>query len=50
MKVQAADGLSFAVPVDAVAKIIEHFKKRGYVSIFIYSTAFIITCKYNQLA
>ncbi|XP_044468236.1 putative protease Do-like 14 isoform X2 [Mangifera indica] len=27
----AADGLSFAVPVDAVAKIIEHFKKRGRV-------------------
>ncbi|EXB75761.1 Putative protease Do-like 14 [Morus notabilis] len=31
MKVYAADGLSFAVPIDSVTKIIEHFKKRGYV-------------------
>lgn len=29
MKVAAADGLSFAVPIDSVVKIIEHFKKRG---------------------
>lgn len=31
MKLLAADGLSFAVPVDSVAKIIEHFKKNGRV-------------------
>ncbi|XP_024026917.1 putative protease Do-like 14 [Morus notabilis] len=31
MKVYAADGLSFAVPIDSVTKIIEHFKKRGRV-------------------
>ncbi|RZC67896.1 hypothetical protein C5167_011586 [Papaver somniferum] len=31
MKVFAADGLSFAVPIDAVSKIIEHFKKNGRV-------------------
>ncbi|XAR52621.1 HtrA2 peptidase [Bertholletia excelsa] len=31
MKVQAADGLSFAVPVDSVSTIIEHFKKNGRV-------------------
>ncbi|KAL5783899.1 hypothetical protein ACOSP7_008928 [Xanthoceras sorbifolium] len=31
MKVLAADGLSFAVPVDSVAKIVEHFKKNGRV-------------------
>ncbi|KDP23488.1 hypothetical protein JCGZ_23321 [Jatropha curcas] len=31
MKVLAADGLSFAVPIDSVAKIIEHFKKSGRV-------------------
>lgn len=30
MKVLAADGMSFAVPVDSVVKIIEHFKKNGY--------------------
>lgn len=35
MKVLAADGLSFAVPIDSVAKIIEHFKKSGYVYCFI---------------
>jgi HtrA serine peptidase 2 len=29
MKVFAADGLSFAVPVDAIAKIMEHFRKQG---------------------
>ncbi|KAJ0079995.1 hypothetical protein Patl1_22568 [Pistacia atlantica] len=33
MKVLAAAGLGFAVPVDSVAKIIEHFNKKGYVSI-----------------
>ncbi|KAJ9180250.1 hypothetical protein P3X46_008519 [Hevea brasiliensis] len=31
MKVLAADGLSFAVPIDSVIKIIEHFKKSGRV-------------------
>uniref|UniRef100_A0A2N9FBJ5 PDZ domain-containing protein n=1 Tax=Fagus sylvatica TaxID=28930 RepID=A0A2N9FBJ5_FAGSY len=29
MKVLAADGLSFAVPIDSVSKIILHFKKSG---------------------
>ncbi|KAL6129595.1 hypothetical protein ACLB2K_072945 [Fragaria x ananassa] len=32
MKVLAADRLSFAVPIDSIAKIMEHFKKNGYVS------------------
>ncbi|KAK9073385.1 hypothetical protein SSX86_007709 [Deinandra increscens subsp. villosa] len=31
MKVLAADGLSFSVPVDSVSKIIEHFKTKGRV-------------------
>ncbi|PIA61507.1 hypothetical protein AQUCO_00300788v1 [Aquilegia coerulea] len=31
MKVAAADGLGFAVPIDSVSKIIEHFKKNGRV-------------------
>ncbi|XP_010025200.2 putative protease Do-like 14 [Eucalyptus grandis] len=31
MKVLGADGLSFAVPIDSVSKIIEHFKKSGRV-------------------
>ncbi|PON39499.1 Peptidase S1C [Parasponia andersonii] len=31
MKVLAADGLSFAVPIDSVTKIIEHFKTSGRV-------------------
>ncbi|KAF4352079.1 hypothetical protein G4B88_002186 [Cannabis sativa] len=31
MKVLDADGLSFAVPIDSVNKIIEHFKKSGRV-------------------
>lgn len=31
MKVLAADGLSFAVPIDSVSRIIEHFKKSGRV-------------------
>ncbi|KAJ4846299.1 putative protease Do-like 14, partial [Turnera subulata] len=31
MKLLAADGLSFAVPIDSVTKIIEHFKKSGRV-------------------
>ncbi|XP_038717292.1 uncharacterized protein LOC120010585 [Tripterygium wilfordii] len=31
MKVLAADGLSFSVPIDAVSKIIEHFNKSGRV-------------------
>lgn len=30
MKVLAADGLSFAFPIDSVTKIMEHFKKSGY--------------------
>lgn len=30
MKVAAADGLGFSVPIDAVTKIIEHFKTKGY--------------------
>lgn len=38
MKVMAADGLSFSVPIDAVRKIIEHFKKNGYV------VGFFCTC------
>lgn len=29
MKVLAADGLSFSVPIDSVSKIIEHFKTKG---------------------
>lgn len=31
MKVLAADGLGFAVPIDSVTKIIDHFKNRGRV-------------------
>lgn len=31
MKVAAADGLGFSVPIDAVTKIIEHFKTKGRV-------------------
>ncbi|KAJ9557097.1 hypothetical protein OSB04_011711 [Centaurea solstitialis] len=31
MKVMAADGLSFSVPIDSVSKILEHFKKNGRV-------------------
>ncbi|RXI01826.1 hypothetical protein DVH24_015175 [Malus domestica] len=31
MKVYAADGLSFAFPIDSVTKIMEHFKKSGRV-------------------
>lgn len=31
MKVMAADGLSFSVPIDSVSKIIEHFKRNGRV-------------------
>lgn len=31
MKVLAATGLGFSVPIDSVSKIIEHFKKRGRV-------------------
>ncbi|KAL0403726.1 UNVERIFIED_CONTAM: putative protease Do-like 14 [Sesamum radiatum] len=30
MKVLGADGLNFAVPIDSVSKIIEHFKTNGY--------------------
>ena len=30
MKVLVADGLSFAVPIDSVSKIIDQFKKKGY--------------------
>jgi len=35
MKVAAADGLSFSVPIDSVCKILEHFKRNGYVFGFI---------------
>ncbi|XXG89535.1 hypothetical protein AAC387_Pa12g1513 [Persea americana] len=31
MKILAADGLSFAVPIDSVAKIVEQFRKNGRV-------------------
>lgn len=31
MKVSGADGLNFAVPVDSVSRIIEHFKRNGRV-------------------
>ncbi|XP_059648493.1 putative protease Do-like 14 isoform X2 [Cornus florida] len=31
MKVLAADGLGFSVPIDSVSKIIDHFKKNGRV-------------------
>ncbi|CAH1444218.1 unnamed protein product [Lactuca virosa] len=31
MKVLAADGLSFSVPIDSVSKIIDHFKTNGRV-------------------
>ncbi|XP_068654933.1 putative protease Do-like 14 [Aristolochia californica] len=31
MKIKAADGLSFAVPIDSVAKIIDQFRKNGRV-------------------
>lgn len=31
MKVKGADGLAFAVPIDAVCKIIDHFKAKGRV-------------------
>ncbi|KAL2345676.1 hypothetical protein Fmac_006961 [Flemingia macrophylla] len=31
MKVAAADGLSFSVPIDSVCKILKHFKKSGRV-------------------
>ncbi|XP_061353759.1 putative protease Do-like 14, partial [Gastrolobium bilobum] len=34
-EVMAADGLSFSVPIDSVSKIVEHFKKSGYVIGFI---------------
>jgi hypothetical protein len=36
MKVLDADGLGFSVPIDSVCKIIEHFKKSGYVLIFLH--------------
>ncbi|KAL6513339.1 putative protease Do-like 14 [Orobanche gracilis] len=31
MKLLGADGLNFAVPIDSVSKIVEHFKRNGYV-------------------
>lgn len=34
MKVWAADGLSFAVPIDSIVKIVENFKKNGYTLLF----------------
>lgn len=36
MKVAAADGLSFAVPIDSVSMIVEHFKKNGYLLWFMF--------------
>lgn len=33
MKLVSADGMSFAVPIDSVCKIIEQFKKSGYVMV-----------------
>lgn len=30
MKVRNADGLSFAVPIDSVIKIVDNFNKNGY--------------------
>ena len=30
MKVRNADGLSFAVPIDYVVKIVDRFKRNGY--------------------
>ena len=30
MKVRNADGLSFAVPIDSVVKIVDNFKRNGY--------------------
>ena len=40
MKVLAADGLSFAVPIDLVSKIIQHFKKSGYVLIVLHGSTY----------
>lgn len=37
MKVAAADGLSFAVPIDSVIKIIEQFRKNGYAVLIVSS-------------
>lgn len=45
MKVMAADGLSFSVPIDSVCKIIEHFKKSGYVIGFIRTILLHMHCK-----
>ena len=36
----AGDGVSFAVPFDSVYKIIQHFKKSGYVLIFLHGTTY----------
>lgn len=40
MKVHAADGLAFSVPIDSVSLIIQHFKKSGCV----FSAHFVFFC------
>jgi len=35
MGVAGSHGLSFSVPIDSVCKILEHFKRTGYVFGFI---------------
>lgn len=49
MKVAAADGLSFAVPIDSAAKIIEQFKKNGYVCMLCVQLL-MMACEYLALA
>lgn len=34
-KIRAADGLNFAVPIDSVTKVMDQFKKNGYVTLYI---------------
>lgn len=41
MKVLAADGLSFAVPIDSVTKILDHFKRNGYVFVLACANSFM---------
>jgi hypothetical protein len=41
MKVVAADGLSFAVPIDSIMKIMENFKKNGYASLCCFFIAMV---------
>lgn len=49
MKVLAADGLGFSVPVDSISKIIDHFKKNGYDLRFVVTVFFFSRncCIYN---